>query len=78
MREIVFRVVQEPGGILWARSLQPSLQIRAASLEDLHHEAREALIGHYGSAHSAVRVRLQRPIRHPVFLGPWPGLAVRP
>jgi hypothetical protein len=78
MREIVFRVVQEPGGILRARSLQPQLQIRAASLEDLHHEAREALIGHYGSAHSTVRVRLQRPVRHPVSLGPWAGLAVRP
>ena len=78
MREIVFRVIQEPDGILRARSLQPPLQIRAASLEDLHHEAREALIGHYGSAHSTVRVRLQRPVRHPVSLRPWPGLAVRP
>ncbi len=78
MREIVFRVVQEPVGILRARSLQPPLQIRAASLEDLHHEAREALIAHYGSAHSTVRVRLQRPVRNQVCLASWPAMAFRP
>ncbi len=64
MREITFRVEHEHGMPLRARSIQPELQISAASLEELHHEAREALIQHYGAAHGAYRVRLQRSIRH--------------
>jgi hypothetical protein len=64
MREITFRVEQEHGKPLRARSIHPELQISTASLEELHPEAREALIQHYGVAHGAYRVRLQRSIRH--------------
>ena len=65
MREITFRVEQEQGQPLQATATNPQLQISAASLEDLHHEAREALIQHYGAAHGAYRVRLQRSVRQP-------------
>lgn len=65
MRDITFRVEQEHGQPLRARSIQPELQISAASLEELHYEAREALIQHYGDTHGAYRVRLQRIVRHP-------------
>ena len=77
MREIVFRVVQEPCGSLRARSLHPRLQIQASSLEDLHHEAREALIRHYGASHGTYRVRLQRAVRHPSAINRMAGSAFR-
>ena len=60
MREVVFRFVVERPGHLEARSDIPALQISAPSLEELHHEAREALIEHFGPAHCAYRVRILR------------------
>jgi hypothetical protein len=36
------------------------IRITAPSLEELQHEAREALIEHLGSAHGAYRVRVRR------------------
>jgi hypothetical protein len=36
------------------------IRISAPSLEELHHEAREALIEHMGPAHCTVRVRVRR------------------
>lgn len=61
MREIVFRVLHEQPGLLHARADDPPMAITAASREELHHEAREALIQQFGAAHAAWRVRL-RPI----------------
>jgi hypothetical protein len=60
MREVVFRFVVERPGHLEARSDIPVLQISAPSLEELHHEAQEALIEHFGPAHCAYRVRILR------------------
>jgi hypothetical protein len=60
MREIVFRVLSETPGHLEAEASDPMIRIAAASLEDLHHEAREALIAHLGSAHGTYRVRIRR------------------
>jgi len=60
MREVVFRFVVERPGHLEARSDVPALQIAAPSLEELQHEAREALIEHFGPAHCAYRVRILR------------------
>lgn len=60
MREVVFSVQMERSGQLraWAESL--ALAISAPSLEELHHEAREALIQHFGPAHISVRARIRR------------------
>jgi hypothetical protein len=63
MREIVFRLLNDHPGQLEARAEQPPLTIRAATLEDLQHEAREALIQYFGASHGAYRVRLRRPVR---------------
>jgi hypothetical protein len=60
MREGVFRVVSERPGLLEARADSLDLCITAASLEELQHEAREALIEHFGLAHCAYRVRVRR------------------
>ena len=60
MREIVFRVLSERPGYLLARAEDRPITIEAASLEELHHEAREALIQHLGPAHGTVRVRILR------------------
>lgn len=60
MREVVFRVLVERPGHLTAQADDPSVRIEAPSLEELHHEAREALIKHFGVAHSAYRVRIRR------------------
>lgn len=67
MREVVFRVVAEDPGRLEARAEGLPLQIAAPTHEELQHEAREALIQHFGPAHGAVRVRVRRR----------PGAAVR-
>ena len=64
MREIEFRL--QPGGSPGAAAqLRASagplpITIEAASLEELQHEAREALIEHFGPAHCAYRVRVRR------------------
>lgn len=64
MREIVFRLLIDRPGRLEARAEAPPLTITAASLEELHHEAREALIEHLGPAHGAFRVRIRRHGEH--------------
>lgn len=61
MREIQFRVVSERPGHLEAQADVPTIRpIAAPTLEELQHEAREALIEHYGPAHGVYRVRMQR------------------
>lgn len=60
MQEIVFQLVVERPGHLEARAEGPDLRIAAASLEELQHEAREALINHFGAAHCAYRVQIRR------------------
>lgn len=60
MREVVFRILNERLGHLEAQAEGLALRIAAPTLEELHHEAREALIEHYGPAHGAYRVRIRR------------------
>lgn len=61
MREVEFRVLSERPGHLEAVADVPAIRrIAAPSLEELQHEAREALIEHFGPAHGVVRVRLRR------------------
>ncbi len=50
-----------------ARAEGLPLHIAAPTLEELQHEAREALIAHLGPAHCAYRVRL---VRQPGPAGP--------
>jgi hypothetical protein len=60
MQEVVFRVLAERPGHLEAQAESLPIQISAPTLEELQHEAREALIGHLGPAHCAYRVRVRR------------------
>ncbi|QVL52265.1 MAG: hypothetical protein KFB97_12575 [Cyanobium sp. M30B3] len=60
MREVVFHVLAERPGHLEARAKELPLPIAAATLEELQHEAREALIEHFGPAHCTYRVRIRR------------------
>lgn len=60
MREIVFRVLAERPGHLEAQAETLPIRITAPTLEELQHEAREALIQHLGPAHCAYRVRVRR------------------
>ena len=60
MREIVFRVQPGLRGPLLARAEHLPLTIQAASLEELQHEARDALIRQFGPAHATYRVRIRR------------------
>lgn len=60
MREVVFQVLAERPGQLDARADSLPIHISAPTLEELHHEAREALIEHLGPAHSTYRVRMRR------------------
>ncbi|MDI9405269.1 MAG: hypothetical protein QM522_01060 [Chitinophagaceae bacterium] len=60
MREIVFRVLSESNGLIEAETDDRTMRVRAPSLEDLHHEAREALITRFGPAHCAYKVRFSR------------------
>jgi hypothetical protein len=71
MREIVFRVLAERPAHLEAQAETLPICIAAPTLEELQHEAREALIEHLGPAHCTVRVRVRR--------GPSPAIStVRP
>jgi hypothetical protein len=70
MREIVFRVLSDRPGQIEATAENRPITITAGSLEELHHEAREALIQHLGPAHSTFRVRICRPATAPP--GPTP------
>lgn len=60
MREVVFRVLIERPGHLEARADGSGRRITAPTLDELHHEAREAVIDQYGTAHCTVRVRIRR------------------
>ena len=60
MQEVVFRVLAERPGHLEAQAESLPIQISAPTLEELQHEAREALITHFGPAHCAYRVRVRR------------------
>jgi hypothetical protein len=60
MREIVFRVLAERPAHLEAQAESLPISITAATLEELQHEAREALIEHLGPAHCTYRVRVRR------------------
>ena len=78
MREVVFRVLVERPGHLEAQAETLPIRITAPTLEELQHEAREALIEHLGPAHCTVRVRVHRgpstaistirPVRRPAAL----------
>jgi hypothetical protein len=70
MREVVFRVLTERPGHLEAKAEDLPIVIKAPSLEELQHEAREALIQHIGAAHSTYRVRVRR--RSQPVSGLWP------
>ena len=67
MREVVFRLEAERPGHLVAQSVGAAfsagvtlpIRISAPTLEELQHEAREALIAHMGPAHCTVRVRVR-------------------
>ncbi len=60
MREVVFRLEAERPGHLEAQAESLPIRITAPTLEELQHEAREALIEHLGPAHGTVRVRVRR------------------
>ena len=61
MREVQFRVLSARPGHLEAEADVPEIRrITAPTLEELHHEAREALIDQYGAAHGVYRVRMCR------------------
>jgi hypothetical protein len=60
MREVVFHVLVERPGHLEAKADTLPICITAPTLEELQHEAREALIEHLGPAHGTVRVRVRR------------------
>jgi hypothetical protein len=60
MREVVFHVLTERPGHLEAQAETLPIRITAATLEELQHEAREALIEQMGPAHCTVRVRVRR------------------
>lgn len=70
MREIVFGVLKNNSVHFKAEAVLPSdgqiIKIAAATLEDLYHEARGALIDHLGDAHCAYQVRLRRGLPVPV------------
>ncbi|MCT0227942.1 hypothetical protein KQ300_07035 [Synechococcus sp. CS-1331] len=59
MREVVFRVLSERLGHLEAQAETLPIRISAPTLEELQHEAREALIEYMGAAHCTVRVRVR-------------------
>ncbi len=58
MREVVFRLEAERPGHLEAQAESLPIRITAPTLEELQHEAREALIEHLGPVHCTVRVRV--------------------
>ena len=59
MRQITFEVEQARSQQLTGRSSNPKLRIDASNLEELQHEARDALIQHYGPANAGYRARLR-------------------
>jgi len=67
MREIVFLVTAEQPGGIEATASERGLVITAPTLEELHHEARDALIRQVGPSHGTYRIRIQR-AGHPAVL----------
>jgi hypothetical protein len=65
MREAVFRVVAELPGHLDAQAETLPIRIKAPTLEELQHQAREALLEHMGPVHCTYRVRVRRHQRPP-------------
>ena len=63
MREIVFDVAASNPGGLEAHASGGQFRIEARSLEELHEEARDALIEQLGAAHTTYRVRFRRPVK---------------
>jgi len=63
MREVVFRVLVERPGHLEAQAETLPFHISAPTLEELQHEAREALLKHLGPA-----IRTIRPVRRSAVL----------
>lgn len=60
MREVLFRVEVERLGHLEAQAEGLPIRITAPTMEELQHEAREALIEHLGPSHCTYRVRVRR------------------
>ena len=60
MREIVFLVTAEQPGRIEATAPDRGLVVEAPSLEELHHEARDALIRQIGPSHATYRIRIRR------------------
>lgn len=60
MREIVFQFLNDAPGDWLALAVNRGLHISAPTLEELHHEARDSLIGHLGPAHGTYRVKWRR------------------
>jgi hypothetical protein len=60
MREIVFLVTAEQPGRIEAKAPERGLVVEAPSLEELHHEARDALISQVGPSHGTYRIRIRR------------------
>jgi hypothetical protein len=61
MQEMVFELLSDQPGHLQALEPRYRLRIQATNLEELQHEAREAL---FGPSHVAYRVKLRRSVRH--------------
>ncbi|WP_072061538.1 hypothetical protein [Synechococcus sp. GFB01] len=60
MREVIFQVCRDEPGLLEATTANSTVVITAASLEELRHEARDALIKQIGPGHIAFRVVVRR------------------
>jgi len=60
MREIVFLVTAEQPGRIVATAPDRALVVEAPTLEELHHEARDALIRQVGPSHATYRIRIRR------------------
>ena len=60
MREIVFLVTAEQPGRVEATAPERGLVVEAPTLEELHHEARDALIRQVGPSHGTYRIRIRR------------------
>ena len=60
MQVIQFQVVDSRAACgLEAWAEKPALHIAASTIEELHHEARDALMAHLGARHIAYRVQLK-------------------
>ena len=60
MREIVFVVTADQPGRIEAKAQEWGLVVEAPTLEELHHEARDALISQVGPSHGTYRIRIRR------------------